>query len=324
MSTIVPANWPNGRRVTVDEQEDDGQAGEQDRQGDLVRRALALGALDEGDHPVEERLARVGGDRDDEAVAGQGRAAGHAAADVRAGLLEDRRGLAGDRRLVDEAEALDDVAVTGDRLALRRPRRRRRGAARTSRPARATRRPGAAGRSSSERVRRRVAAWARPRASATASAYVAKRTVNHSQTAIWTWKPRPAGPADGWKPVDVGDRDEGHEDGRDLDHEHDRVLGQQARIELAERLRERGLSRSGSRMPRGRGGAAGRLAPPTAAPALEAAGAAREVDGTAEEAHGSEDLSGVLEELLDDRSQRERREEVERADDDDDADRGGR
>ena len=38
--------------------------GEQDRQGDLVRRPLALGALDEGDHPVEERLARVGRDAD--------------------------------------------------------------------------------------------------------------------------------------------------------------------------------------------------------------------------------------------------------------------
>ena len=31
-------------------------------QGDLVRRLLALGALDQGDHPVQERLARVRGD----------------------------------------------------------------------------------------------------------------------------------------------------------------------------------------------------------------------------------------------------------------------
>ena len=66
------------------QQEDDGQAGQQDRQGDLVGRALSLGALDQGDHPVEERLAGVGGDADDEAVAGQGGAAGDAAADVRA------------------------------------------------------------------------------------------------------------------------------------------------------------------------------------------------------------------------------------------------
>ena len=41
------------------EQEDDRQPGQQDRQGDLVRRLLAVGALDEGDHPVEERLARA-------------------------------------------------------------------------------------------------------------------------------------------------------------------------------------------------------------------------------------------------------------------------
>ena len=53
----------------------------------------------------------------------------------------------------------------------------------------------------SERVRRSVAAWARPRASATASAYVAKRTVNHSQTPIWTWNPSPAGPVVGSRPV---------------------------------------------------------------------------------------------------------------------------
>ena len=50
-------------------QEDDRQAGEQDREGDLVRRPLALGALDEGDHPIEEGLARVGRDPDDEPVA---------------------------------------------------------------------------------------------------------------------------------------------------------------------------------------------------------------------------------------------------------------
>ena len=46
------------------EQEDDRQAGQQDRERDLVRRLLALGALDQGDHAVEEGLARVGGDAD--------------------------------------------------------------------------------------------------------------------------------------------------------------------------------------------------------------------------------------------------------------------
>ena len=41
------------------EQEDDRQPGEQDVERDLVRRLLPLGALDQRDHPVEERLARV-------------------------------------------------------------------------------------------------------------------------------------------------------------------------------------------------------------------------------------------------------------------------
>ena len=43
-------------------QEDDGQAREQDVERDLVGRLLPAGALDEGDHPVDEALARLGGD----------------------------------------------------------------------------------------------------------------------------------------------------------------------------------------------------------------------------------------------------------------------
>ena len=39
--------------------------GEQDREGDLVERLLPLGPLDEGDHLVEEALARLGGDPPD-------------------------------------------------------------------------------------------------------------------------------------------------------------------------------------------------------------------------------------------------------------------
>ena len=60
------------------QQEHERQAGEQDRERDLVRRPLPLGALDERDHPVQERLARVGRDADDELVADDLRAAGHA------------------------------------------------------------------------------------------------------------------------------------------------------------------------------------------------------------------------------------------------------
>ena len=40
------------------EQEDDRQSRQQDVERDLVRRLLPLGAFDERDHPVEERLAR--------------------------------------------------------------------------------------------------------------------------------------------------------------------------------------------------------------------------------------------------------------------------
>ncbi len=42
------------------QQEHDRQPGEQDRQRDLVRGLLPVGAFDERDHPVEERLARAG------------------------------------------------------------------------------------------------------------------------------------------------------------------------------------------------------------------------------------------------------------------------
>ena len=99
-----------------DGEEHDGQAREQDRQRDLVRRLAPLGALDERDHAVEERLARLLRDLDHDVVGQHARAAGDRAA-VAAGLADDRRGLAGDRRLVDRGDALDHGAVAGDHLA---------------------------------------------------------------------------------------------------------------------------------------------------------------------------------------------------------------
>ena len=55
----------DGERLERDdrEQEDDRQPGEQDVERDLVRRLLAARSLDQGDHPVEEALARLGRDR---------------------------------------------------------------------------------------------------------------------------------------------------------------------------------------------------------------------------------------------------------------------
>ena len=97
-------------------QEDERQAGEQDRERDLVRRLLPARRFDHRDHAVEEGLARVGGDADDQPVGEQARAAGDRA-EVAARLADDRRRLAGDRALVDRADALDHLAVGGDEVA---------------------------------------------------------------------------------------------------------------------------------------------------------------------------------------------------------------
>ena len=98
------------------EQEDERQPDQQDVQRDLVGRLLARRALDQRDHPVEERLARVGGDAHDDAVGEHLGAAGDRRA-VAAALADHRRRLAGDGRLVDRGDALDDLAVAGDQLA---------------------------------------------------------------------------------------------------------------------------------------------------------------------------------------------------------------
>ena len=98
------------------EQEDDREPGQQDVERDLVRRLLPRGALDERDHPVEERLARARGDAHDDLVGEHARAAGDRRA-VAAGLADHRCRLAGDRRLVDAGDALDHLAVARDDLA---------------------------------------------------------------------------------------------------------------------------------------------------------------------------------------------------------------
>ena len=163
-------------------EERDRQAGEQDVERDLVRRLAPLGALDERDHAVEERLARLLRHLDDEPVREQPRAAGDRRA-VAAGLADHRRRLAGDRRLVDRADALDDLAVGGNDLArlddddvaalqlgrrhlLERPVSVRRYAVVVV------------------RVARSAFACALPRPSAIASAKFANSTVSQSQTAI--------------------------------------------------------------------------------------------------------------------------------------------
>ena len=105
----------NGCERHDDEQEDQRQHRQQDVQRDLVRRLLPHGALDERDHAVEERLARIGGDPHDDPVRQHLRAAGHRRA-IAAGLADHRRGLAGDRRFVDAGDAFDDLAVARNHL----------------------------------------------------------------------------------------------------------------------------------------------------------------------------------------------------------------
>ena len=98
------------------DQEDDREPDEQDRQRDLVRRLLPLGAFDQRDHAVEEALARLLRDPHADPVGNDARARGHRRA-VAAGLANDRRGFAGDRRFVDRGDALDHLAVGGDQVA---------------------------------------------------------------------------------------------------------------------------------------------------------------------------------------------------------------
>ena len=91
-------------------------ADQQDVEGDLVRRLLALGALDQRDHAVEEALARPCRDAHLDPVGHDPRAAGDRRT-VAAGLADHRRRLAGDRGLVDRGDALDHFAVGGDDVA---------------------------------------------------------------------------------------------------------------------------------------------------------------------------------------------------------------
>ena len=61
IETSVPANSANGRSVTVTTRKTMVKPGEQDAQRDLVRGLAPLGALHQGDHPVQEALPRLAG-----------------------------------------------------------------------------------------------------------------------------------------------------------------------------------------------------------------------------------------------------------------------
>ena len=85
----VPANSPNGRSVTTTTRKTIVSPASRIDERDLVRRLAPRGALDERDHPVEERLPGLLRDLDHDPVREHARAAGDRAA-VAAGLADDR------------------------------------------------------------------------------------------------------------------------------------------------------------------------------------------------------------------------------------------
>ena len=108
----------NRRHGGHHDDEDQGQYGEQDCQGHLVRSFLPLGAFHEMDHAVEEAFTRIGGGADEERIGNQRGACGYRREYVRARLLEHGRRLAGDGQLVHISHTLDHLAVGRDDLAL--------------------------------------------------------------------------------------------------------------------------------------------------------------------------------------------------------------
>ena len=84
------------------------------------------------------------------------------------------------------------------------------------------------------RILRRLAAWALPRPSATASAKLANSTVNHSQSVTADGEPQRRRIGRGSDGVAQGD--EGRQHAADLDHEHHRVADDLGGRELAQAL----------------------------------------------------------------------------------------
>ena len=169
------------------ENEKRGQANEQNAECDFVRRFLSARAFHQADHAVDKSVSRFARDADEDAVAQDARPAGDRAA-IAAALANDRRGFARDGRFIDARDAFDDLAVArneivrfadddvafpqiagGDFLliAVRQATRLWWSCA----------------------CGARLSACALPRPSAIASAKLAKRSVNQSQSVICRLKP---------------------------------------------------------------------------------------------------------------------------------------
>ncbi len=210
------------------QQEHDGQRREQDVERDLVRRLLPGRALDQVDHAVDERLAGLRRDLDDDAVGEHLRTAGDGTA-VTAGLADDGGGLAGDRRLVDARDALDDVTVAGDDVA---------GLADDEvadlqfRAGDLLLGPAVLGETTGDRVGLGLAQRVGLCLAAALGDGLREVREDHRQP-----QPGADGPAE---PVGrVLEREDGRQDRPDEHHEHDRRLDHHARVELATGVRQR-------------------------------------------------------------------------------------
>jgi hypothetical protein len=199
-----------------------------------VRRLLPLGPLDQGDHPVDERLARLGGDLDHDPVRQHRGAAGHRGP-VAAGLADDRCGLAGDGRLVHRRDALDHVPVAGDDLAgldHHEVAEGERGAGHGL----LAERSGIISRMPAHQLPcHRVALGPAQRVGLGLAAALGHR---FGQVGEHHGQPQPDhdGPVERRRRADRGVH---AEQGADLDHEHDRVLDLDPRVQLLERVRGR-------------------------------------------------------------------------------------
>ena len=129
--TEAPAKLPKGTSVTTTGMKTIVRTANRMVSAISFGRLLSVRALDQGDHPIDERLTPLGGDAHDDAVREDLRAPGDRGT-VATGLANDGRGLAGDGGLVDRRDAFDDLAVgrnhvvglADDQVALGEQRRR--------------------------------------------------------------------------------------------------------------------------------------------------------------------------------------------------------
>ena len=94
-------------------QKNNGQRYQQGIQCNLVGRLLPGSAFHQGDHPIQEAVARIGCYLNFQPIGYHGRSPCDGA-EVTAGFPHHRRGLSGNGRLIHRRNALDDFPVTGN------------------------------------------------------------------------------------------------------------------------------------------------------------------------------------------------------------------